>query len=564
MDRLKSLCISLICAGVRVHQATRGNSGRDNMRDTTVTPTHLNTHILMGRANAGSFMTRIKRALPALPLCLLLLLSACGGNRGTAAVIYDDAPVSAAPLDRSPAPAPAHPARPGAEEEALEILSLPYELGPTGGGDSAPLRGWLSLPAQGDGLPLVIVLHGNHNSKDPDGRFYEGFSYLTDALAGRGWAAVSLDLQDAYRKGGMDDGPLSGEIAGAHLEALKRADGGEALFPTDLTGRLDLGRVVVVGHSRGGDAALELACQREEVIAACAVAPNLRRADKEWRDIPMAVLVPAQDGDVGTLDGYAYLDPRYEAGLHSVTALTLLEGANHNYFNAKLTLDDAERTGGAGCSPEQQRDFLCRWLGDFCGSALAGDAAPFGMAEQIPLEMYGLPVRNLCFNADMALLTDSGQAAAVSSGCRTRRIGVDSKTNDLRIPLSWGTGHALTFWELSWDQPGGVADLPLRGGDLSGFERLVIALAPIGEEAPEGLSIALTDEAGHSAVAGLPKLEPLSAGDGYTVFAGLSVPLSAFQGVDLGQVARLSFTAERGAVWAASVWAGPASHNTAS
>lgn len=505
-------------------------------------------------------MIRIKRILPALSLCLLLFLSACGGNRGTTAEIYDDAPVSAAPLDVSPAPAPAPPAWAGAEEPAPDILSLPYELSPAAGEDGAPLRGWLSLPAQGDDLPLVIILHGNHNSKDPDSRFYEGFSYLTDALAGRGWAAVSLDLQEAYRKGGMDDGPLSAEIAKAHLEALKRAVGGEALFPADLTGRLDLNRVVVVGHSRGGDAALELACQREEVIAVCAVAPNLRKADKEWRDIPMAVLVPAQDGDVSTLDGYAYLYPRYEAGLHSVTALTLLEGANHNYFNAKLTQDDAEHTGGAGCSPEQQRDFLCRWLGDFCDSVLDGAAVPFGMTEQVPLEMYGLPVRNQYFTSDMALLTDSGRAAAVSSGCRTRRIGVDSQTIDLRIPLSWGTDHSLTFWELSWEQPGGIVDLPLRGGDLSGFERLALTLAPIGEEAPEGLSIILTDENGHSAVAGLPKLEPLTAGDGYTIFTGLSVPLSAFQGVDLGQVARLSFTAERGTVWAASVWGVPASH----
>lgn len=502
-------------------------------------------------------MTKMKRFLSVLPLCLLLLLSACGKKRGKAAVIYDDAPALAAPLDASPAPATAPPAWPGDEAEALNILSFPYELEPADGGDRAPLRGWLSLPAQGKDLPLVLILHGNHNSKDPDGRFYEGFSYLTDSLASRGWAAISLDLQEAYRKGGMDDSYLSGEITGAHLEALKRAAGGESLFPVDLTGRLNPNRVVVAGHSRGGEAALDLACRRKEVIAACVIAPNLRKAEKEWRDIPLAILVPAQDGDVGTLDGYAYLYPRYEAGLNSFTALTLLEGANHNFFNAKLTRDDANPAGGAGCSPEQQRGFLRRWLGEFCDRVLAGDTAPFGMAEQVPLKMYDLPVRNVFFSSDMALLTDSERAAAVSSGCRTRRIGVDSKTNDLLIPLSWGTGHALTFWELLWDEPGGVADLPLRSGNFGGFERLEIALAPIEGEAPEALSLVLTDEAGHSAVVGLPKLEPLSAGDGYTVFAELSVQLSAFQGVDLEHVARLSFIAERGAVFIASVWGTP-------
>lgn len=44
-------------------------------------------------------MTRIKRTLTLMSLCLLLFLSACGGNRDTSVVIYDDAPVSAAPLD---------------------------------------------------------------------------------------------------------------------------------------------------------------------------------------------------------------------------------------------------------------------------------------------------------------------------------------------------------------------------------------------------------------------------------------------------------------------------------
>lgn len=509
-------------------------------------------------------MAKIKRALLALPLCLLLLLSACGKKPSTGAVIHDDPPVLAAPLGESPVPAPASPAWPGDEAGRRDILSFPYELDPADGGDSAPLRGWLSLPAQGDRLPLVIILHGNHNSEDPDGRFYEGFSYLTDSLASRGWAAISLDLQEAYLKGGMDDSRLSGEIAGAHLDALKRAAGGEGLFPVDLTGRLDMNRIVAVGHSRGGEAALELACQREEVIAACGIAPNLRKAEKAWRDIPLAILEPAQDGDVSTLDGYAYLYPRYEAGLRSFTVLTLLEGANHNYFNAKLTQDDAERTGGTDCPPERQRDFLLRWVGEFCDSILAGDTAPFGMAEQIPLKMYGLPVRNLYFSSSMALLTDSERAAAVSSGCQTRRISVDSGAEDLRIPLSWGTGHTLTFWELLWDEPGGAADLPLRSGDLSGFERLAITLAPIGGEIPEALSIVLTDEAGHRAAVGLPELAPLSAGDGYTVFAELCVELSAFQGVDLGRVTRLSFTAGGGTVWIASVWGVPASRITVS
>lgn len=60
------------------------------------------------------------------------------------------------------------------------------------------LRGYLSLPAEGDGLPLVLLLHGAHDAKDPEAGFYRGFAYLADALARRGYAAVSLDIQPAY------------------------------------------------------------------------------------------------------------------------------------------------------------------------------------------------------------------------------------------------------------------------------------------------------------------------------------------------------------------------------
>lgn len=502
---------------------------------------------------------RRKYLFPA--LLLLAALTGCGGK--TQAVVHTDRlPEIAAPIPQSCTEAKTR-ALPSNPVETEEILSFSYDLGEeTVGKMPFHIRGRLALPAQGDRLPVVLILHGSHGGKDPDAGFYEGFSYLADALAHRGYAAVSLDIQPAYvtAYGQGDDDRKAAVIAARNLDCLRRANDGEALFPADLTQRLDLNSLVLVGHSRGGDTALDLACAWEGVVGACAIAPGLREAEKNWGDFPLVVLVPELDGDVTELDGYSYLYPRYRANISAPTAVTLLKGANHNFFNSRLTEDDALRSGadlGHRLTAEQQQDFLCDYLADFCDDATRGLSAQglFAPSLPVPAEMYGLSVRNLLLTPGGTPLADAEQGAPASPGCVTRRITVDRRTRNLLVPLTLGTDHALTFWELRWDGPVGAADLPLRSQDLSGYDRLDLNLAPAaGLGAADELTLTLTDASGRCEAVLLEAPAPGAVGVRYTVFSTVSASLADFPGLDLSQITRLTLFAQGGGLWVAGVF----------
>jgi acetyl esterase/lipase len=103
----------------------------------------------------------------------------------------------------------------------------------------------LHLPAgSADRLPVAVVVHG--------GFWRATYGYrlgtpLAADLAARGWAAWNLE----YRRVGDGGGwPATFEDVAAGIDALA-GPGQQAA-----TGRLDLGRVVAVGHSAGGHLAL--------------------------------------------------------------------------------------------------------------------------------------------------------------------------------------------------------------------------------------------------------------------------------------------------------------------
>ena len=496
-------------------------------------------------------MSRLSRVLPL--FLSLSLLAACGGTRGGPALVHQDAPGVAAPL--SPVqvsdPPPSQPAPP--PEETADLLCLDYDLGEETYGDMPyRLRGRLSLPAEGTGLPLVLLLHGAHDAKDPEAGFYRGFTYLADALARRGYAAASLDIQPAYvqRYGGESDDKKACAMALRQLEFFDRAVRGEALFPVDLTGRLDLGRIVVAGHSRGGDTALELANRLDGAVGAVGIAPGVRQAEKEWRDIPVALLISELDGDIVDLDGYAYLGPLYQAQRRSPAAATLLRGANHNFYNAGLDTDDAQ--GAPGLLPaEDQRAFLCRYLADFCDYATKGRDASglFDPARPAPTELYGQRVDSLLVSPRLTLLSDSAQAAP-ALGCASERVTVDTHTTDLRIPLAWGTEQTLTLWRFQGQSRGDVAQLPLGAAGLDGIDGLALDVAvPPELREPQRLLLAVEDDAGRAAAVRLPALEPAAEGAAYTTFGQVRIPLSSFAGVDTEHLVRAALLPAEDGRW---------------
>ena len=113
--------------------------------------------------------------------------------------------------------------------------------------DSFPVNARVWYPDDPGPHPLVLVVHGNHNMRD----FSDpGYDWLGELLASRGYILASVDMN--FINGGIrgeNDG--RGWMLLKHLQAWRRfAEDPENPFH----GRVDLGNIGLIGHSRGGEA----------------------------------------------------------------------------------------------------------------------------------------------------------------------------------------------------------------------------------------------------------------------------------------------------------------------
>ena len=113
--------------------------------------------------------------------------------------------------------------------------------------DRFPLNARVWYPA-GDGpFPLVLVVHGNHNMRD----FSDpGYDYLGELLASRGYILASVDMN--FINGGIrGENDARGWFLLQHVGVWKGFNEDEDnLFH----GRVDMERIALIGHSRGGEA----------------------------------------------------------------------------------------------------------------------------------------------------------------------------------------------------------------------------------------------------------------------------------------------------------------------
>ena len=118
--------------------------------------------------------------------------------------------------------------------------------------DSLPLNGRVWFPDGNGSFPLVLIVHGNHNMKD----FSDpGYEYLGKLLAGRGFIAVSVDENFLNQKfGGENDARAF--VLLEHLKAWEKWNETEG---HEFEGKVDMDRIALVGHSRGGESAAHAA-----------------------------------------------------------------------------------------------------------------------------------------------------------------------------------------------------------------------------------------------------------------------------------------------------------------
>jgi dienelactone hydrolase len=115
------------------------------------------------------------------------------------------------------------------------------------GPDSMPLNARVWYPDGAGPFPLVLVVHGNHDMRD----FSDpGYDYLGELLASRGYILASVD--ENFLNGGIrQENDARGWFLLKHLELFERFNE-ESDNP--FQGLVDMERVALIGHSRGGEA----------------------------------------------------------------------------------------------------------------------------------------------------------------------------------------------------------------------------------------------------------------------------------------------------------------------
>jgi dienelactone hydrolase len=115
-----------------------------------------------------------------------------------------------------------------------------------------PLNGHVWQPQGAGPFPLVLVVHGNHMMED----FSDpGYAYLCEHLASHGYLAVSID--ENFLNGTWSGDHHGKEIparAWLLLEHVRQWQTWNATAGNPFFHKVDLGRIALVGHSRGGEA----------------------------------------------------------------------------------------------------------------------------------------------------------------------------------------------------------------------------------------------------------------------------------------------------------------------
>ncbi len=385
-----------------------------------------------------------------------------------------------------------------------------------------PVNGRVWYPDGPGPYPLVLIVHGNHNMKefsDP------GYAYLGELLASRGYIMASVDenFLNGFIRGEND---ARGWMLLKHLEAW-RTFNDSATSP--LRGKVDMGNIALMGHSRGGeavavaglfnrlsnypdDANLKFAFNFN-IKALVAIAPvdgQYRPAEKGTPliDYNYLVIHGTHDGDVSTFNGLAqYERVRFSGRGDYFKSAFLVYRANHGQWNTVWgSTDGGERSRRSldlrsFITQAEQRRFAEVTITAFLEATLKGrrDYLPLfrdhrTAGQWLPKTMYLTRFQESSFRA----LTDYEEDVDVTTAGPGATASGDSLATwkEAAVPFrNRGGNMAHNAVTLGWNNRIAGDDTTKRGqpasysvtlGDslrqalrLSGDAALVFSLAPL-------------------------------------------------------------------------------------
>ena len=260
--------------------------------------------------------------------------------------------------------------------------------------DHFPLNARVWYPA-GDGpFPLVLVVHGNHDMRD----FSDpGYDYLGELLASRGYILASVDMN--FINGGIrGENDARGWFLLQHVGVWKGFNEDE---DNRFHGRVDMERIALIGHSRGGEAVGHAAAFNRldrypddatlefdfdyDIRAIIAIAPVDGQYLPTNRFVPVEnvnymVFHGSHDGDVTSFHGLRlYKRLKFTDGEPRLKTAIWVYRANHGQWNSVWGAhDNGPRSGRildlrALMPGEDQRRFAEIYISAFLETTLRDD-----------------------------------------------------------------------------------------------------------------------------------------------------------------------------------------------
>lgn len=274
-------------------------------------------------------------------------------------------------------------------------------IGASAGAQTVDLRAVVRYPATSAGTntpvragqhPVFIIEHGNHSfcnvsaSSHPACRVadrelnHRGYDELLNILASHGAIAVSIDAYDLT--GGYINSPPApggtaripqwieerGDLILKHLEFWSHLDDPSTYtsysdpFAARFLNHVDMTKISVSGHSRGGEASVAAyarnlsrpVAQQFSINSVSSIAPVDALAGPAYTlgDVPYFVILPAADCDVSSLHGARIYDRAGGTTDQIVKSGNHIYGANHNFFNTVWAADGDE------CGSSSRVDFI--------------------------------------------------------------------------------------------------------------------------------------------------------------------------------------------------------------
>jgi len=246
----------------------------------------------------------------------------------------------------------------GWEKLSGKLRSLYWKMGP----DSLALNGRVWYPKGKGPFPLVLMVHGNHLDRDYSD---PGYEYLGKHFASHGMIAVSVDenfLNGAwsdFSSGLEKENDCRGWLLLKHLEQWREWNQCDTVRFFNM---VDMDRVVLIGHSRGGEAVSVASCfnglpfypdnAKELFDFNFGIRGIVAIAPVDGQYSPAGIPTPVEDVNYFTIQGSMDADLRSYDGLRQMRRVQFkdsayhfaaglyLHGANHGQFNRSWGIFD--------------------------------------------------------------------------------------------------------------------------------------------------------------------------------------------------------------------------------